>query len=446
MIFRRIESPGLVHYSYIVGDQNQAIVIDPRLDADIYLEIARNAGMQITHVLETHRNEDYLIGSQQIAHSTGAKIMHSDYEDYNFEYGETIRDGEIINFGNLKLKALHTPGHTLGHMSYLLYDDEDNPWIVFTGDTLFSGDVGRTDFYEGQIEEMAGKLYDSIYNKLLPLGDGVIVCPAHGAGSVCGSNITERIWTTIGLERANNPALQFSSRDAFIENMAQPLEYPPYFRQMEKYNKIGPEIKCNLPNPAPLAPQKFMELANEAQILDVRSEIAFGAAHIPGSLFIKNDIISNFAGWFLNYEDPILLVTHEADITSTVKQLFRMGYDNISGYLKGSMTAAAKAGIKTDKVGTLDAIQLKKANASDDYPYILDIRGAEEAQDSSIPSNLRVNLTELPDNLDNIPQDEHIHVFCGSGIRSMVAASILKKAGYNQVSVILGGTSAWNAI
>ncbi|MGD8967376.1 MAG: MBL fold metallo-hydrolase, partial [Anaerolineae bacterium] len=231
MLFERFESAGLAHYSYLIGDGTQAVVIDPRRDVEVYVDRATRAGMRISHVLETHRNEDYVIGSRELVAATGATVLRSGEGDLSYGYGESIYDGDTLTVGRLELKALHTPGHALGHMSYLLRDPEGKPWVVFTGDALFAGDVGRTDFYgPDQLDEMTGLLYDSLFHKILPLGDGVIVCPAHGSGSACGSAIAERTWTTIGLERKHNPRLQYTEKDAFVARVGRTLEYPLYFR------------------------------------------------------------------------------------------------------------------------------------------------------------------------------------------------------------------------
>ena len=200
MIFRRFVSEGLAHYSYLIGDQDRAAVIDPRRDCGEIIEAAVAGGMAITHVLETHRNEDYVTGSIELSSRTGAVVLHSAHDDLPYQYGEPIREGDSIQIGRLRLVALHTPGHTPGHMSYVLYEASGAPWMVFTGDTLFAGEVGRTDFLGVEnLDKMTGLLYDSLFDKILPLGDGVIVCPAHGAGSVCGSGIADRFWTTVGL-------------------------------------------------------------------------------------------------------------------------------------------------------------------------------------------------------------------------------------------------------
>lgn len=240
MLFERIESEGLAHYSYIIGSEGEALVIDPRRDCQIYVEKALKNGFNIKNILETHRNEDYVIGSLELSDRTDAKIWHADSQ-LDYGYGNEVEDGQTWEVGRFTLEAIQTPGHTPGHMSYVLYGQDDKPWIVFTGDALFAGDVGRVDLADpDKKEEMADLLYDSIFNKILPLGEEVIVCPAHGSGSVCGATIEDRPWTTIGIEKELNPHLQYSSREEFVENVASILERPPYFKKMERLNKEGP--------------------------------------------------------------------------------------------------------------------------------------------------------------------------------------------------------------
>ena len=259
MLFRRFESKGLAHYSYLIGDGNQAVVIDPRRDCGVYLRIANREGMRVAHVLETHRNEDHVSGSIELASRTGASVLRSGHSDLDYGHCEQIHDGEILKVGRLSLKAVHTPGHTLGHMSYLLHDPGGVPWVVFTGDALFAGDVGRTDFYGPEkLADMTGLLYDSLFHRILPLGDELIVCPAHGAGSACGTAIAERSWTTIGLERRQNPRLQYEAKADFVRHVGRILEYPPYFRMMERLNLGAPPRLGSLPTPKPLSPKELV--------------------------------------------------------------------------------------------------------------------------------------------------------------------------------------------
>ena len=455
MLFERIESAGLAHYSYLIGDGNEAAVIDPRRDANVYVEKANRSGMQITHVLETHRNEDYVIGSLELAEVTGATVLHGGASDLDYCYGESIGHGETINVGRLRLKALHTPGHTMGHMSYLLHDADGEPWIVFTGDALFAGDVGRTDFYGAdRLDEITGILYDTLFQKLLPLGDEVIVCPAHGAGSVCGSGIAERTWTTIGLERKHNPRLQFTDKEAFVENVGKMLEYPPYFRMMEALNLEGPPLMglgdcAEPPAVPPLPPYAFAAEATDAQVVDTRAEVSFGAAHVPGALSIWETGLPSFAGWFLTYDRPILLVTDGNDVGDSVRYLMRMGYDKIAGFLAGGMLAWHKAGLTSESIETITVQELchrLDRSTDDEEPWILDVRSAEEAEEKEIPTAHRIHLTQLPDRMDDALEGQRVYIFCGSGLRSMLAASLLQRAGYDKLTVVLGGLAGWSSV
>ncbi len=447
MIFQRFESAGLAHYSYLIGDGNQALVIDPRRDCDAYIDAASAEGMQITHVLETHRNEDYVIGSRDLEARTGAVALHSSHDDLPYAFGEPISDGEAVRVGRLKIKALHTPGHTLGHMSYLLHDPDGAPWMVFTGDALFAGDVGRTDFYgEERLEEITGLLYDTLFERLLPLGDEVIVCPAHGAGSVCGSAIAERVWTTIGLERKLNPKLQFTSKEQFVAEVGKMLEYAPYFRRMERLNVEGAPVLGHLPAPAPLSAGAFAEKAAQAQVLDTRMELGFGSAHVPGSLSIWEGGVPSFAGWFLSYDQPVLLVDESGDVETTVRYLIRMGYDDLAGYLAGGMLAWHRNGRPSEGIETVTVQALCQRLDSEEDVFILDVRSAEELeQNGTIPDAHHLHVTEIEERMDEVPRDRPVFIFCGSGLRSMVAASLLSQRGWENLVVVLGGLAGWSS-
>jgi len=446
MFIDRIVSEGIAHNSYLIGGRSEAWVIDPRRDCDIYVEKTRKKGILITHILETHRNEDYVIGSLELASRTGARIWHADTQ-LDYQYGEPVEEGHEWKLGGLKLQAIHTPGHTPGSMSYLLHDPSGDPWMVFTGDALFAGDVGRTDLLGmDRSQEMAGMLYQTLVEKLLPLGDGVIVCPAHGAGSVCGSSITDRPWTTIGLERKLNPMLQFQDRDSFISNAARELERPPYFRKMEELNIAGAPLLKNLPIPKPLNPKQFSARQKEAEVLDTRMELGFSAAHVPGSLSVWLSGMPSYAGWFLSYEKPLLLVTESSDPSETTKYLIRMGYDNIGGHLSGGMLAWHTAGKASESVKTYTVQELCAILDEDQKPLILDVRSRGELDsEGRIPGALHIPITQLPSRTDDIPKDREVHIFCGSGLRSMIAASLLKRTSRKNIAVILGGFAGWNS-
>jgi len=244
MYFKKIETQGIAHYSYMVGDEDFIAVIDPVRDVGIYMQEARKAGMRIKYILETHRNEDYVSGARELSEKTEAPIYVSGHEDLGYVFGEKIEDGFELEIGKVKLKAIHTPGHTIGHLSYALYErDKLNPYMVFTGDCLFMGDAGRTDFYgKSNLEKMTGLLYDSIFEKLLPLGDEVLMFPAHGAGSACGESMDERPFSTIGYERRHNKLLQVDSKGQFIDDFAKMRIKPRYFEKMEELNVKGADF------------------------------------------------------------------------------------------------------------------------------------------------------------------------------------------------------------
>jgi hydroxyacylglutathione hydrolase len=444
MLFERIESEGLAHYSYLIGDQGRAVVIDPRRDCDVYVDAAERAGFHIGLILETHRNEDYVIGSPELAARTGAEIWHADAQ-LEYRYGRAVEDGQRWSVGRLEIRALHTPGHTPGSMSYLLHDPDGTPWMVFTGDALFAGDVGRMDLLgEDRLEEMAHALYTSLFETLLPLGDEVIVCPAHGAGSVCGSSIAERIWTTLGLERQHNPKLQVASEQDFVDNIARMLERPPYFRRMERLNIEGPPLLGTLPIPTPLRPGDFASRAEEGLVLDTRMELGFGAAHVPDALSIWKGGLASFAGWFLPYDEPLLLVNEAENPADIVRLLVRLGYDDVAGTLSGGMLAWHMAGRKSASTATVTTHELCGRLDEDFDAWILDVRSDEELEDEGrIADAHHIHITQLPERLDDVPKGKSIRVFCGSGLRSMIAASLLQREGWKDVSVILGGLSGW---
>lgn len=446
MIFERIVSQGLAHYSYLIGDKNEAIVIDPRRDCDVYKDIASAEGMRIVYILETHRNEDYVIGSMELAAKTGAEIWHADSQ-WDYRYGKAVKDGHRWRFGRLEIEAVHTPGHTPGIMSYLMHDPGGVPWVLFSGDTLFAGEVGRIDLLgEDKAPEMAGLLYDSIFQRILPLGDEVVLCPAHGAGSVCGESIAERLWTTIGLERKSNPRLQHRDKGEFVADLlkSQP-ERPPYFTTMERLNLEGP-VMGSLPTPVPLSPKDFEPLMQGSQVIDMRMELGFGAAHIPGALSIWKNGLASFAGWFLAYDKPLLLVNETNDPEDVTRILVRIGFNNIKGYLAGGMLNWHMSGMESKSIRMIDVLESCRLIDAGEPVSILDVRSdAELKRDGGIPGSQHIHITQVPKHLYEIPQDKTIYIFCGSGLRSMIAASTLQRNGWKDLVVILGGMAGWKS-
>ena len=446
MIFERIESKGLAHYSYLIGHQGEAAVIDPRRDCQVYVERAYQHGYRIKYILESHRNEDYVVGSVELARRTGAEIWHADSQ-LRYRYGEVVEDGQTWRVGRLEIRAIHSPGHTPGSMSYLVRDPQGEPWMVFTGDALFAGDVGRVDLLGmDRAEEMAGMLYETISERLLPLGDGVLVCPAHGAGSVCGTAIAERMWTTIGLERRLNPKLQSTNEAQFVANVAKELERPPYFRRMEKYNVEGaPALNLDSP-PVPLGAKQFASEAEESIVVDTRNELGFASAHVPGSLFIWLEGLPGFAGWFLPYDRPLLLVSEGENPVQAARYLARLGFDDVAGYLSGGMLTWHTAGLESHSIRTVTVQQLCTLLDEGQETSILDVRSEEELETARIPGAQHIHLTQLPEHLDEVPQDRIVYIFCGSGMRSTIAASLLQGAGVRNLVVVLGGLAGWNSV
>lgn len=447
MIFERIKSEGLAHLSYFVGSGDEAIVVDPRRDCQVYFELARKEGMKIKYIFETHRNEDYVIGSLELRELTGAEIYHGPGVD--FKYGNTLHDGQEFSFGSMKLTALHTPGHTDESMSYTLTDPDSGkePLMVFTGDALFVGEIGRTDLYgPEEAPRLAANLYDSIFNKILPLGDGVILCPAHGAGSICGGAISKREYSTLGLERLQNPALQRTDKEEFIKfKLEEKLEFPPYFKKMEEYNLQGPSLLKGLPVPELLSPKGFRAAMEKgAVVVDTRMAHSFGGAHIKNSYGIWLRGLPSFAGWMLPYDKPILLVLEEEDkLETAVRYLVRIGYDNIAGYLNGGIAAWYMKALPVDSLNLISVQDLKDMIEKNEEMVLLDVRRDDEWDEGHIEGAKHIYVGYLENNLDKIPRESRIVVYCDSSRRSNIAASILKRNGYSKVYNVLGSMTAW---
>lgn len=449
MFLEKIRSEGLAHLSYIFGDKGKAAVVDPRRDCEIYVDIASRHDARITHIFETHRNEDYLIGSKELAQQTGAEIYHSKHLTFN--YGNPLSEGDRFELGDIQLKILETPGHSYESISITLSDKgfSREPIAVFTGDALFIGDVGRTDFYPDKAEEVAGLLYDSIYKKIIPLGDQVILYPAHGAGSVCGTGMASREFSTLGYERINNPILQ-RTRDEFIACKVNEHHYkPPYFSTMHRLNQEGPPLLKHLPEPLPYSIDEFAHAIDQGMtVLDVRSPEAFAGASIPGSIAIPLEMLPPFAGWFLPYDKPIGLVVDQYEqVKTAVRYLIRIGYDTISGYLEKGLHKWEISGRKYEKISTIYAGDvMQRINANEDF-ILLDVRSKEEFEKGHLQNAINIYVGELPNNLDKIPKDHRpLTVFCSTGRRSTIAASLLKKNGFEGVEDWLGSMSACSAI
>ncbi len=443
MIFEKIVSEGLAHNSYFIGAGGSAAVIDPRRDCEVYMQLAEQYGVDITHIFETHRNEDYLIGSVPLAEKVKAEIYHSDRTE--FAYGQSVREGDTFRIGSLELEILETPGHTPESISIIVRDHEvsGEPYLVFTGDALFAGEVGRTDLVKGRQEEMAKLLAESIFDKLLKLDDGVLVFPAHGAGSACGGHIADHPHTTIGYEKRTNPRLR-KGREAFIrEKSREILYFPPYFSKVEALNLIGP-AGCGRPYLEPLSIQDVHECRRKgAQVLDIRSPTAFAGGHLPGSIHIWREGLTSYMGYLLNYEDPIVLVHDYQDLESFAADFIRMGYDNVAGYLgpKYSAWFTAAQEIETTRTWSVQDLHERLSNPT---LFILDVRDIRNRRSiGHIPGSRHIFVGHLADHLGEVPRDRTVVVYCDSGFKGSLGASILQKHGYEHVVNLLGGATAW---
>jgi len=440
VLFEQIEATGIAHYSYLIGDGDEVAVIDPRRDPRVYADLAARRESAITTILETHRNEDYVIGSAELAAATDAEVWHADGR-LPYQYGRAAEPGQAWRVGRLTVEALTTPGHTPGSLSYLVRDPSGRPWIVFTGDTLFAGDVGRVDLPDGEdLEGRARMLHAALFEQLLPLGDEVIVGPGHGAGSVCGAAIGDRTLTTIGLERKHNPKLQATAVEDFVAAVAVHGHRPSYFRQVEALNLSGARLPEWFPAPEALGPDAFAVEMDGALVVDVRSELAFGAAHVPGSLSIWLRRVGQWAGQLIPARTPLLLVAESADeAAEAATLLLRLGFDDIRGQLGGGIGAWAAAG------RDIAATELVDSDRLDDRmprPAVLDVRTPAELGDDRITGAAEIPLVDLPERLAEVPSARPLLIVCSGGPRSMMAASLLERAGLPQAAVVVGGTRA----
>jgi hydroxyacylglutathione hydrolase len=443
---KTVKSEGLAHNSYFLYDGGEAAVIDPRRDYEIYTQIASEECAQIKYILETHRNEDYVVGSLELKNMTEAEIAHS--SALAFKYGEhNLQDGDVLNVGGAKIKALCTPGHTNDSLCYVVASGSSEPLMVFSGDTLFAGSVGRTDLY-GKHEQtvQSEKLYNSLHEKILPLGDGVLVYPAHGQGSICGHGISNQEPTTIGYEKQTNPYLQLD-KSQFIEKcLSEEFVVPRYFKQMEDLNLNGPPLLSDLayPKALPLADFEWEKEQHNMIVLDTRMPNAYAGSHIPNSLSIWLGGCSVYPGWLLDINQYIIFI-HErpSDIDTAVPYLRRLGFDNMCGFLCGGITSWQEAGKPISNYSTISVMELKEKLAKDEV-LLLDVREPNEwKEDGVIDGAKLIFFSELPDKADTLPKDKPIAVTCSVGKRASIALSLLEQKGFPIISNVLGGVDAW---
>lgn len=446
MFIEKIKTEGLAHFSYILGDSGSAVVIDPQLDISNYMNIARSNNCQITTIIETHRNEDFISGAYALASKTDAEVLHGPNPQQTIDYARTVREGDQVIAGGLTLGILETPGHTDDSISIAIYDAayDDGAIGVFTGDTLFIGDVGRADFYPERAEEMAGSLFDSL-QKLLSLGDQAILYPAHGAGSVCGAGMAEREFSTIGHERRNNSRLQIETRDEFIKAKVAEHHYkPPYFKFMERRNVFGSAALDPWPH-VPAVSHKTLLAKAPKHLVDVRPVSSFLAAHIPGSISLPVSMISSFAGWMMNEGDTIGLVCDTPDeAIEASRQLRRIGYSNIVGFTK-NMVSIAASGAQISSLPIVDTNTICERLQSENIWTLLDVRSKTEFEAGHIDTAQHLYVGDILKSPNSLTLVGPVTVMCGSGARATVAASRLLNSGTDEIDVYYGSYSAWSA-
>ncbi len=447
MFLEAIRSEGLNHISYIIGDGGKAAVIDPRRDCRIYIDIAARNGLKITHIFETHRHEDFVLGSLELARQTKAKIYHGD--SLHSKYGERTEEGDQYELGSVILRVLETPGHTPESISLTLSDRNfnlDNPVAIFTGDALLIGDTGRTDLYPALREELSGMLYDSLHEKILPVGDQAIIYPAHGENSLCANKTAARRFSTIGYERRHNPLLGKNRHDFIRHKLSEDHYLNPCFRHIEKLNRSGAQLVERLTGPTPENADDFAAALrkNNMIVLDVRSPEAFAGAHIPGSLSVPLNKLVSIAGWFLPLDKKIGLVAgSDDDIARTHNCLMRMGYDNLAHYLSGGISAWIMASHPIDSIPVVSISGLNRI--ADGNTLILDVRTHLNAQEKHVAQRW-IRTGDLQQQLRSLPQDKKIITFCTTGREAIIAASILKKAKFSDVGVCLGSDKDYRPI
>lgn len=452
MKIEQIYTGCLAQGAYYIESEGEVAIIDPLREVQPYLDRAERAGAKIKYILETHFHADFVSGHLSLAEKTGASIVFGPGAKTSFP-SHIAQDEEILPLGKISIKVLHTPGHTMESTTYLLRDEEGKDHALFTGDTLFLGDVGRPDLAQKAAnltqEELAEKLFHSLRNKIMPLSDELIVYPAHGAGSACGKNMMKETVDTLGNQKKTNYALRADMTvEEFVKEVTDGLLPPPaYFPLNVKMNKEGyGSIDAILAQgQRALSPREFEAAANEtgAVVLDVRHEKDFVQEHVPGSIFIG--LNGQFAPWvgalIADVQQEILLITPEGKEEEAVTRLARVGFDRVLGYLQGGLAAWKEAGFETDAIESLSAEEVQARLETQKYP-IIDVRRESEHLSQHLMEARNIPLEELSQRMAELPQEQTFMMHCAGGYRSVIGASILKARGYHNLIDIQGGYDA----
>lgn len=456
MFFEQVYDKSLAQGSYVIGCQatGEAIIIDAQRDIDVYLEIAKQNNLRITHITETHIHADFLCGSRELAAVSGATMYLSDEggQDWQYQFPHKgLKDGDVIEVGNLTLEVMHTPGHTPESISFLLTDHPatDKPVMLFTGDFVFVGDIGRPDLLEkaagliGTKEAGAKQMFQSL-KKFAALPEYVQVWPAHGAGSACGKALGAVHNSTVGYEKVRNWAFQYGEDEkAFTDYLlADQPEPPKYFAMMKHLNKVPRTLLIEVPKHQKLSKEQFLSAYQKGiTVIDTRNKADFAKGFIQGSLNIQgNNSFSTWCGWLLNYQEQFILVADDDEMEDLTRKLMRIGLDNIYGYISDVNGLGVE-------LQTADVISLEefKPYTNKDNVQIVDVRGASEYEAGHVDAANNVFVGTLPNNLDKISKDKQVVIHCQAGDRSAIAYSILAKNGFKNVKNFSGGMSEWLA-
>lgn len=459
MFFQHVYDKTLAQASYFIGCQKEgvAIVIDPKRDVDTYLQIAADNKMKITHIAETHIHADFLSGARELAKITGADMYLSDEggEGWQYEFPHTgVKDGSTFMVGNLKFEVMHTPGHTPESISFLLTDTpaSPEPVMIFTGDFIFVGDIGRPDLLEkaagvsGTMQAGAKQMYQSI-QRAAKLPDHIQLWPGHGAGSACGKALGAVPSSTIGYEKIRNWAFRFADDEqGFIDFLlADQPEPPKYFAMMKKLNKVDRPLVTEVPALKHLTGgELFAAVENGIKLIDTRNKAAFAAGFIPGSLNIQgNNAFATWAGWFVSYDEPFILVASEDTVNDLTRKLMRIGLDNIYGYITG-VDVWEKGGGTLETAKAVSMEELNNALQHNNL-QLIDLRGATEFKSGHIQGADHVFIGTITNNLDKISKDKNVVIHCQGGDRAAIGYSVLRKNGFNNISNFSGGINEWIA-
>jgi hydroxyacylglutathione hydrolase len=448
MYFEQFYLGCLSHASYMLGSENEAVVVDPQRDVDLYVKAAEEHGLTIRHIVETHLHADFVSGHKELAARTGAQIYFGASAGATFHH-VPVRDGFQLRFGKAQIKILETPGHTPESICLLVTDDKNpaKPWAVLTGDTLFLGDVGRPDLSRSHTpEQLAGLLYDSLHNKLMTLPDDVLVYPAHGAGSLCGRNMRAERSSMIGTERLTNYALQIQSREEFVKQLTSNLPArPDYFLQDAEINRGGAPALSDQKDLRAIAPAELKALLEEDVIaLDIRAADLFAAGHVPGSINIAlSGQFATWAGTILGLSSQLVLIADTPEqIAEARLRLSRVGIEAERGYLQGGVSAWEKAGFEVARLSEIDVQDLHQRLAENKI-RVLDVRREGEWMAGHIGEASWWPLDRFRISPPEVDLEIPLAVHCQSGYRSMIACSLLQRAGFKNVINVSGGYAAW---